>query len=64
MQKQSLGDLALTSALDELYGLGYDYAEKLIAAYGSVTPAQVQAAAQKYLGQPAITSIVKPADKQ
>ncbi len=60
MQKQNLGDLALTSALDELYGLGYDYAEKLVAAYGSVTTAQVQTVAQKYLSQPAVTSIVKP----
>ncbi len=60
MQKQNLGELALTSALDELYGLGYDYSEKLEAAYGSTTAAQVQSAAQKYLGQPSVISVVKP----
>ncbi|MDD2706482.1 MAG: pitrilysin family protein [Verrucomicrobiae bacterium] len=60
MQKQNLGELALMSALDELYGLGYDYADRLEAAYGAVTIAQVQAAAGKYLGQKAVVSIVKP----
>lgn len=60
MQKQSLGDLAMASALDELYGLGYDYAEKLEAAYGAVTVAEVHAIARKYLGRPPVVSIVKP----
>lgn len=60
MQKQNLGELALVSALDELYGLGYDYADKLDAAYGAVTCAQVQAVAGKYLGEKSVVSVVKP----
>lgn len=63
MQRQNLGDLALTSALDELYGLGYDYASKLESAYLNTTTNQVQAVAQKYLGRPSVISIVKPASK-
>ncbi len=60
MQKQNLGSLAMMAALDELYGLGYDFSEKLEASYGTVTSQQVQAAAQKYLSQPSIISVVKP----
>lgn len=60
MQKQDLGGLALAAALDELYGLGYDYSDKLTKTYGSVTAEQVQAAAKKYLGQPNVISVVKP----
>ncbi len=60
MQKQDLGGLAMAAALDELYGLGYDNADKMIAEYNKVTAAQVQAAAKKYLGQPSVISVVKP----
>ncbi len=60
MQKQNLGELAMAAALDELYGLGYDYTDKLEAAYHLVTEKEVQSTAQKYLGQPSVVSIVKP----
>jgi len=60
MQKQNLGELALASALDELYGLGFDYSEKLEKSYETITPAQIQGIAQKYLAQPSVISVVSP----
>jgi zinc protease len=60
MQKQNLGELAMVAALDELYGLGYDYADKLEAAYSAVTIPQVQSIAEKYLSQKSVVSVVKP----
>lgn len=47
--RQDLGALAVTSALDELYGLGYDHATAEDAAYEAVTLDQVRAVAAKYL---------------
>ncbi|MBI4026080.1 MAG: insulinase family protein [Verrucomicrobia bacterium] len=64
MQKQNLGELALTSALDELYGLGYDYSDKLDAAYGALGARDIQAVAKKYLSQPSVISVVSPDKKR
>jgi zinc protease len=47
--RQDLGTLALTTALDELFGLGYDRSEKDDAQYEAVTLEQVRAIARKYL---------------
>ena len=47
--RQDLGHLAITTALDELYGLGYKYHDREDAFFEAVTLAQVKAAAQKYL---------------
>jgi zinc protease len=47
--RQELGGLAMVTALDELYGLGYDYADKEDALYEALTVEQVRAAARKYL---------------
>jgi zinc protease len=60
MQKQNLGDLALASALDELYGLGYDYGNKLEAQYISTAASAVLSAAQKYLSHPPVITLVTP----
>jgi zinc protease len=60
MQKQNLSDLALAAALDELYGLGFDYSDKLEAAYQSITSDHVRSLAEKYLSQPSVISIVQP----
>jgi zinc protease len=61
ISRQDLGNLASTSALDELYGLGWQHAELDDAKYEAVTPAQARAAAQKYLKPDAlVVSIVKP----
>ena len=60
--RQDLGGLAMTTALDELYGLGYAYAETEDALYETVSLEQVKAAAQKYLIPDALViATVRPA---
>jgi zinc protease len=60
--RQDLGGLAMTTALDELYGLGYAHTDGEDALYEAVTLAQVKAAADKYLKSNALViALVKPA---
>lgn len=47
--RQDLGSHAMTCALDELYGLGYNHADEEDALFEAVTPDQVRAVAAKYL---------------
>lgn len=49
ISRQDLGTVAMTSALDELYGLGYGYSEAEDALYAAVTLDQVKSVAHKYL---------------
>jgi zinc protease len=59
--RADLGSLALTTALDELYGLGYQCSELDDAKYEAVTLEQTRAVAQKYLKPEAlVVAIVKP----
>ena len=59
--RADLGHLAMTSALDELYGLGWQRAELDDAKFEAVTLEQIKSAAQKYLKPEAsVISIVKP----
>ena len=59
--RQDLGGLAVQTALDELYGLGYQRTELDDAKFESVTLEQVKAVAQKYLKPDAfVVSVVKP----
>jgi zinc protease len=59
--RQDLGNLASTSALDELYGLGWQRADLDDAKYEAVTREQTKTIAQKYLKADAfVVSIVKP----
>ena len=59
--RQDLGGLAMTTALDELYGLGYANTDAEDAKYEAVTLAQVKAAAKKYLKPDAVViAVVKP----
>jgi zinc protease len=59
--RQDLGGLAMTTALDELYGLGFNHSETDDARYEGVTLEEIKAAAQKYLKPDAmVISIVKP----
>jgi zinc protease len=59
--RQDLGNLAQLTALDELYGLGYQRTELDDTKYEAVTLEQVKAAAQKYLKPDGfVVSIVKP----
>lgn len=58
--RQDLGHLALSMALDELYGLGYSYGESDDALYEAVTLADIQGAAQKYLqSEKAVVAVIK-----
>jgi len=59
--RADLGNLAASSALDELFGLGWQRAELDDAKYESITLDEVKAIAQKYLKPDAfVVSIVKP----
>jgi zinc protease len=59
--RQELGSFAMTTALDELYGLGYANQDTEDAHFEAVTLADVKAAAQKYLRpDAAIVAMVKP----
>ena len=61
ISRADLGNLASTSALDELYGLGWQRADLDDAKYEAVTLEQTKASAQKYLKPGAfVVSIVKP----
>jgi len=60
--RQDLGGFAMTTALDELYGLGFDYTETEDARYEAVTLEQIKAVARKYLLPDALViSLVQPA---
>jgi zinc protease len=61
ISRQDLGHLASTTALDELYGLGYQHIDAEDALYEAVTLDQVKAAAIKYLKpENVVIAIVKP----
>jgi len=61
ISRQDLGSLASLTALDELYGLGYQRADLDDAKFEAVTLDQVKAVAQKYLKPDAfVVSVVKP----
>jgi zinc protease len=58
ISRQDLGTIAITSALDELYGLGFNYSDSEDALYEAVTLDEVKAVAQKYLQEKAIAVAV------
>ena len=61
ISRQDLGGLAMTTALDELYQLGFANIEREDALYEAVTLAQVKVVAQKYLLPDAlVVSVVRP----
>jgi zinc protease len=60
-QLQNMDAYAHSAALNELYGLGYDYVQRRRKQIEGVTIDSVNAAARKYLmDKPAITVIVRP----
>ncbi|MEZ5305287.1 MAG: pitrilysin family protein [Verrucomicrobiales bacterium] len=61
IQRQSNGSLAHAAALDELYDLGIDHTDKLLAEIEACTLDQLNATAAKYLlGKPAVSVRVMP----
>jgi zinc protease len=59
--RQDLGGFAMATALDELYGLGYNYTDTEDARIEAVTLDQVKTVAQKYLAPEQVAvAIVKP----
>ena len=59
--RQDLGGLAIATALDELYGLGYAHTDEEDALYETVTLDQVKAVARQYLKPSAmVIAVVRP----
>jgi len=59
--RQDLGGYAMTSALDELYRLGYLHADQEDAKYEAVTLEQVKTAADRYLkSENSVIAIIRP----
>lgn len=59
--RQDLGGYAITVALDELYGIGYDHIDLEDARYEAITLADIKAAAKKYLTPEAfVLSVLLP----
>ena len=50
LEAQSMSELSMTAALNELYGFGYDFNSKLEQFYRQVTPADVLRVGEKYFG--------------
>jgi len=60
LDNQALASLAMSAALDELYGFGYDFRSRLEARYRKVTPADVARVAAKYLGRGYVVAVAGP----
>jgi len=60
IRNQSNDALALSCALDELYGLGYQHHEGLRQRVESVTLDQLREVARRYFSRAHITAIVRP----
>jgi zinc protease len=60
LDNQSIPSLALSAALDELYGFGFDFRRQMEARYRAVKPADVRRVARKYLGQAPMVAVTTP----
>ena len=61
--RQDLGGYAITAALDELYGLGYQIIDTEDALYEAVTVAETRDVARKYLKADALVVVVVQPEK-
>ena len=57
---QSMSELAMAAALDELYGFGYDFRNKIESYYRKVTPGDVNRVARKYLSGGYVIAVTTP----
>jgi len=60
LENQSMSDLAMSAALDELYGFGYDFRSRLESYYRKVTPEDVLRVGRKYLARPMVVAVTTP----
>jgi zinc protease len=61
ISRQDLGGLALSTSLDEVYGLGHDYSERETALIEAVTLENVKEAARRHLrDDQAVVSLISP----
>ncbi|KPK83894.1 MAG: hypothetical protein AMJ81_07070 [Phycisphaerae bacterium SM23_33] len=63
LENQSMMALAMQAALDELYGLGFDFRREYEKRLRAVTPAEVSRVAGKYLAGGYVTTVVTPEPK-
>jgi zinc protease len=61
---QSNSTLAAEMALDELYGLGYNFALDYEKRYSAVTAKDIERVASKYFREAAAIAVVRPPEKQ
>ncbi|MFW6146333.1 MAG: M16 family metallopeptidase [Planctomycetota bacterium] len=57
---QTMGDLSTRAALDELYGLGYDYSRSLPQRLEAVTSEDLRRVARRYLSGPPVITLTMP----
>ncbi|MBS3733815.1 MAG: insulinase family protein [Phycisphaerae bacterium] len=60
LSNQAMSDLAMGAALDELYGLGWDFRRRQRTLYHAVTPADVRRVARTYLSGGFTTVVTTP----
>ncbi len=60
LSSQTMADLSAQAALDELYGLGYDYSRSLAERLGRITPEDVRRVARTYLAGPPVITLTMP----
>ena len=58
LSRQTNSGIAMQAALDELYGLGYDFSEGYVDRMMAVTPEDVRDVARRYLSTPATVTII------
>jgi zinc protease len=65
VRMQDNSELAMSIGLDELYGLGYDYFQKIDDKYRAVTSDDIKRVAKKYLSdQPHVTVVAGPGNSK
>lgn len=64
LDRQTMSSLAMQAALDELYGLGYDYQRTLEPRLRAVTAEDLHRVAQTYLSGPPVVAVTTPQPEQ